>query len=98
MTVQLGRAHTLLASLLLAALVAMPAARGLDRLWIGTDGSNWDTDTNWPESVVTPGFFPGEPLADFDEQAVINNNTTAIVNTSHITAGTSTGGIRLGVT
>src|SRR5688500_14985806 len=89
MTCHHGRARILSAGCLLAALVASPTARALDRLYTGPNGGNWAVPGNWFESFTPDAFF--------GEQAVINNGATVIVNTNRSGPNENTGGILLGV-
>jgi hypothetical protein len=91
MTCLQGRASILSATCLLAALIASPLARAVDVTYDGANGGFWSDNVNWSNDVN------GEPLAEFGEQAIINNGATVVVNTDQSGFSTSTGGVLLGV-
>jgi len=74
---------------------ANEASAQFDVLWGGSNNGDWWQDSNWPGD---PGGL--EPLADFGEQALINNGTTAVVsraaNTSIDPDEGNPGGVKLG--
>jgi len=84
--------------LLLGLLAPCPMARGFDNFWIGPDLGNWNTGANW-EHQDDPNLHE-VPDVFFDEEAVIDNGATALLNAPAMNAMSNgdVGGVRLGST
>jgi hypothetical protein len=65
-------------------------ALAVDVMWFGPDLGNWNVDANWSGGIV--------PSVAFDEAAVINNFTTAVLSAHAMSQGSTVfvGGLRLG--
>jgi T5SS/PEP-CTERM-associated repeat protein len=87
MTFSPARARMLSAAICVAAFSAASASLALDDTWQGPDLGNWTDTANWNQ-----GFAPNR---DPGYVGVINNNTTAVVN-SNVTGANGPAGIVLG--